>query len=173
VASILATVTMAVVLSAVIFLPRSFALAGGVTFHGWQQDRRLWSSLAIGSLLMWVGGVTGGVFDGLSEPAMAESFSVLLMITTGVWWLTLCRGRSPADSSRPMGGEDAQAPLRSFSSSQARPSMSNRPNGPSAEDQARTGSPPPGWYADPWHQAEARRWNGLEWTTDTGPMPGQ
>ena len=34
--------------------------------------------------------------------------------------------------------------------------------------------PPPGWYADPWHQAEQRYWDGGTWGTQlrqTQPPP--
>lgn len=164
-ASMLAVVVFATVLSAVIYLPRSFVLGAGPSFEEWQRDRRLWSSLALGSLLAWVGGATGDVFETMAEPRAAESAAVLLALGTGVWWLTLRRTDAVTASGTSPALHETGAISSSQSSVQADPVRAAASDGLPPEPA--TGSPPPGWYSDPWRQAASRRWNGLEWTTDT------
>jgi hypothetical protein len=167
VSSLMAAMAGALLLTSVIYVPRAVALSGGVELRGWRTDRRVWSSAALGSLLLWLGGVVGGAFAEMESPEVAGSAAFILALISGIWWGTLySASRKPL--SRPEVAALSGSTLSTYTSQE--PSESGPATGPAdavESPPSATGTPAPGWYPDPWSEGSVRRWNGLEWTMDT------
>jgi hypothetical protein len=169
VSSLMAAMAGALLLTAVIYLPRAIALDGGVELGGWRSDRRVWSSAALGSLLLWLGGVVGGAFAEMESPEVAGTVAFILSLVSGIWWATLF-GASRKPRARPevtLSGSNLRTYTR-HDPSESGPAAGSMESPDAVKSPPSTaGTPPPGWYSDPWSEGSVRRWNGLEWTMDT------
>lgn len=162
-AGVLAAIVLIALLTALLVAVRSRGEIA-LTFQGdARQSRLLWSSVSLCALVMWVGGV-GGAFASLTTPVFAEAAALLIAVASGGWWLALAYAdreleRESARSSNPSGRSTATPHSSQAAETPVSPSRTQPPFA--------TGSPPPGWYADPWENGAMRRWNGVEWTMET------